>query len=107
MSKKRKTKKERLIERIRTIIEQDGSFTTGDVDASSSPIYKSFGKDSHALCERFFKNDVGIDFYVNKFVTDTEMVSYEELDTNTLEEILFLAEEWSVICYKTMKRAQD
>lgn len=107
MAKKRKTKKERLIERIKTIIEQDGSFTTGDVEASSSPVYKSFGKDSHALCERFYKHGVGVDFYVHEFVTDSEEVYYSDLDINTLEDILSLAEEWSVICYKTMKRASD
>lgn len=107
MAKKRKTKKERLIERIRTIIEQDGSFTTADVMAQSSPVVKTMGKNSSMLAERFGKNGVDCDIYVHETVTDSDTVEYEDMDVDVLEEILYLAEEWSVICYKTMKRASD
>ena len=107
MAKKRKTKKERLIERIRTIIEQDGSFTTADVMAQSSPIVKTMGKNSCMLAERFGKNGADCDIYVHETVTDSDTVEYEDMDVDLLEEILSLAEEWSVICYKTMKRASD
>lgn len=107
MAKKRKTKKERLIERIRTIIEQDGSFTTADVMAMSSPIVKTMGKNSYMLAERFGKNGADCEIYVHDTNTESDTVEYEDMSTNLLEEILSLAEEWSVICYKTMKRASD
>ncbi len=107
MAKKRKTKKERLIERILKIIDQDGSFTTSDVLERSSLVIKTMGKNSSMLAERFGKNGVDCDIYVHKTVTDSDTVEYEDMDADVLEEILNLAEEWSVICYKTMKRATD
>lgn len=107
MAKKRKTKKERLIERIRTIIEQDGNFTTADVMATSSPVVKTMGKNSCMLAERFNKNGADCNIYVHDTQTESDTVEWEDLSIDTLEEILSLAEEWSVICYKTMKRASD
>lgn len=107
MAKKRKTKKERLIERIRTIIKQDGNFTTADVMATSSPVVKTMGKNSCMLAERFNKNGADCNIYVHDTQTESDTVEWEDLSIDTLEEILSLAEEWSVICYKTMKRASD
>ena len=107
MAKKRKTKKERLIERIRTIIEQDGNFTTADVMATSSPVVKTMGKNSCMLAERFNKHGADCEIYVHDINTDSDTVEYEDMSMDVLEEILSLAEEWSAICYKTMKRASD
>lgn len=107
MAKKRKAKKERLIERIKTIIEQDGNFTTADVMATSSPVVKTMGKNSCMLAERFGKNGVDCDIYVHETKTESDTVEWEDMTVDVLEEILSLAEEWSVICYKTMKRASD
>lgn len=107
MAKKRKTKKERLIERIKTIIEQDGSFTTADVMAQTSPVVKTIGKNSCMLAERFGRNGVDCDIYVHETKTESDTIEWEDMTVDVLEEILSLAEEWSVICYKTMKRASD
>lgn len=107
MAKKRKTKKERLIECIKTIIEQDGSFTIGEIDGASSPIWKSMNDNHNALLEKFYKDSAKAIFYVHEQETDSEDVEYKDLSIDILEEILSLAEEWSVICYKTMKRASS
>lgn len=107
MAKKRKTKKERLIERIQTIIQQNGNFTTADVEAQSSPVYKTINNNIHALIESFKLDDVEVIYYVRAEEVYWEYVAYKELDVDTLEEILLLAEEWSAECYKTNKRISN
>jgi len=106
-TKKRLTKKERLINRIREIIKQDGAFSMADVEAQSSPVHKTIGKNTSALVERCRLNDVDIQIYVHETATEEDEVEYKDLDIDTLEEILILAEDWSAISYKTMKRASN
>src|SRR5258708_15583721 len=98
--KKRKTKKQRLIEKILAIIAEHGSFSTADVQATSSPVVKTMGKDSCMLAERFGKNGVDCSIYVHETETETDTVDYEDLTVSTLEEILWLAEDWDTDCYK-------
>lgn len=70
MAKKRLTKKEILIGKIKNIIQQDGEFKNVEVNYS-------------------------------------EETDFEDFDIEALEEILILAEDWSLECYKTMKRASN
>nr|WP_298659017.1 hypothetical protein [uncultured Flavobacterium sp.] len=97
MTKKRTTKKERLIERIRSIIEQDGIFTTADVMASSSPVVKTMGKNSYMLAEKFGKNGADCNIYVHDIETESDTLEYEKMTIDVLEGILLLAEKWSTI----------
>ena len=96
-----------FINKIKNIINQDGVFTTKDVQAETSPVYKTFKKGSFALIESFNKEDVEVVFYIKDEECDRDEFEYETLDNETLEEILKLAEDWSVICYKTAKRCAD
>lgn len=100
-------KKEKLIEKIRTIIKEWGSFDTSDVQATSSPVYNTMGKDSSALIERFNLDDVDIVMYVHETETGEDSVEYDKLDTDTLEEILELAKEYKEIMKNTMDKCKN
>lgn len=99
--------KELIIESIKAIIAEYGSFTTADVEATSSPVINSMSKDCHELGERFDMNGVNTIIYVHETESGGGFVNYEELDENTLEEILLLAQDWESSELKTQKRIKD
>lgn len=88
-----KTKKS-VISKIKAIIEDFGSFSCADVEATSSPVIASLGKDTHQLAEHFYKDKVEAVIYVHDNDTSTDYIPYEKLDLDTLEEIHALALEW-------------
>ena len=87
-------KKDTLIKKIKAIIEDYGAFNTGDVEATSSPVYTTMGKNSCALIEGFGNKNVGITMYIHETETGSDSAVYEDLAVDTLEEILELAEQW-------------
>lgn len=106
ISKKEAKQKQQVIDRINNLIELNGPFTTADVMATSSPVIRS-GKKTCTLAERFHRNSCeGVD-YVHETETGSDDYEYEDLDLDVLHEILFLAEDWDTICYKTMKRCSN
>jgi len=106
----RKSKKQELIERIKSIINEWGSFSVGEVEADCSPCVNSMGR-LVALAEHFNAENVGIEVYEpTSFSSDSQesyTMTYEELEVEVLEEILILAEEYEAISYKTEKRCKD
>lgn len=87
------TKKD-IIKKIKAIIADYGAFTTADVEAMSSPVIKTLGKDTCQLAERFDLHKVEAVIYVHESETGSDYISYEDLDKNTLTEILSLAKDW-------------
>jgi len=88
--------KEKLIEKIKSIIKDYGSFTIGELDGGTSIEYFSLGKIVF-LIESFNHNNVEVFTYDS--IKDDElesgnMVNYEELSDEILEEIAELAEDW-------------
>ena len=96
-----------VIDQIKRLIELNGSFTTADVQATSSPVISAINKDHYVLAERFHKNSCEGFEYVHETETGSDDYEYERLDLDTLQEILFLAEDWDTICYKTEKRCSN
>ena len=86
--------KQNLIKKIKNIIKEVGSFSTADVEATSSPVIASIGKNTHQLAERFYNDGVTAMTYVHETETDQELMAYEKLDNDTLKEILSLAKDW-------------
>jgi hypothetical protein len=90
--------KENLIEQIKETIKDYGAFSTGEVEASCSPIVPNQKGNLTHLVERFNFNFVQVEVYGNwENSIDSYNLSYEELDKETLEEILELCQAWQEI----------
>ena len=105
-TKKRITKKERLISNIRKIIDKCGATNTAELQLDCSPCYASVGN-STSLVEKFNLNDVDIVTYNKDVEIEEFTLSYDELKTDLLEEILSRLEDYDVDMDKTMKRCKD
>jgi len=99
--------KRTIIKRIKTIIENYGSFSVADVEGESSPLINSMGKDNVILAERFTKDDVEGVTYVHETVVGYCDYAYEDLSKDTLSDILVLAELYEVDQEKTLKRCSN
>lgn len=100
-------KKKTIIEKINSIIEKNGSFTTADVMAMQSPLINSVGKSTFVLAETFHKHSCEGVVYVHDREEGSDDYDYDDLSEDVLYEILLLAEEWDAICYKTEKRSSS
>ena len=98
--------KRTIIKRIKTIIQNHGSFSVGEIGAESSPIVESFGS-TFVLAESFDINNATLVTYVNDSEVDENYVVYHELSKEVLEEILFLAEMFETDQEKTLKRISN
>jgi len=102
--------KRTIIKRIKTIIENYGSFDVAEVQADCSPCVTAPGNHTH-LAEGFNLNGVTVNVYApNGFsgdpIDDYEL-NYEELSKDILEEILFLADLFETDQEKTIKRCAN
>ena len=90
-------KKEEIIKKIKEIIAEFGGFGVGEVEADCSPCVGSLGN-YVGLAEEFNLNGVEVNVYMpSGFSSDPEDeygMTYEELDTDVLEEILLLCEKY-------------
>lgn len=102
----RKSEKQKLIDKIKSIINEWGSFSVGEVQADCSPCVKSIGSLT-ALAERFGSNVDVVVYDKNGNEHDSYTMAYEELDVDVLEEILTLAEQYEASEYKTFKRCRN
>lgn len=106
----RKSEKQKLIEKIKSIINEWGSFSVGEVQADCSPCVNSMGG-LVALAEQFNAEDVGIEVYEPESFSSDSMESYtmnyEDLSIEVLEEIFLLAEQYEADQYKTFKRCSN
>jgi hypothetical protein len=102
-----RNERQEVIDRIRNLIELNGSFTTADVQATSSPVINAVNRNHYILAERFHKDSCEGFEYVHEPETGSDDYEYNGLDLDTLYEILYLAEDWDTICYKTEKRCSN
>ena len=105
--------KKSIIRKIQRIIEEWGSFGSGEVEVGGethSPCVNSMGN-LVALAEYFNKEGAGVNVYDPSSMScdeiDSYIVDYEELPLSVLEEILELCEQYEVDNEKTMKRISD
>lgn len=99
--------KNKIITEIKTIIERWGSLTTADLETNQSPVYNQINKDHFSLIERFNQLDVEVVTYIHETEVDTFNVSYEELDEDTLYDILGELENYDVMMDKTIDSCRD
>jgi len=99
--------KNAIIKNIKAIIEKFGSFTTADVEAESSPVIATLGKDTCQLAETFNLHKVTAVTYVHETETNEDFILYEDLKKDVLEDILRLAENYEADQLKTLKRCAN
>ena len=89
--------KKELITEIKEIISEYGGFGTGEVQASYSPSVQNQKGNLDHLIERFNLLDVEVDVYDDEVEVDNYTLTYDDLDEETLEYILELAQAYREI----------
>ena len=99
--------KRTIIKKIKTIIENYGTFNIGEVEGADGICVNEMGN-LVALVEYFNGTTIEVNVYdPNSFSSDPiddYELTYEELDKDTLEQILFIAELFETDQEKTIKR---
>lgn len=98
--------KEEKISRIKEIIKEWGETSTAELQADCSPCISCIG-DHSVLVERFSYDDVGIFEYVGGVEVGENDITYEELEEEVIDEILYLLEDYDTDNFKTMRRCED
>lgn len=102
-----KTEKEQAIDKIKTIIKEWGGFAISDLEfGADSPIINQIS-DLTILAEKFGLDTCTGVTYQNEIETDTDHFRYEDLDLDTLLDIVELADQWDVESFKTQQRIED
>lgn len=105
------TKEEQIAEIKRMIRNEfNGSTTTCELEADSSPCISSVGTNKmnvSTLVETFNYDDVEIVTYNNETEIASDNLSYEELSEDIVDEIYHLLENKIVDNEKTWKRCQN
>jgi hypothetical protein len=88
-----------LIVEIKEIIDNYGTFGVGEVEASCSPSVPNQKGNLNHLIEHFNKESVDVEVWSEQLgeSVDDYSLTYEELDVETLEEILELCQAWQEI----------
>jgi hypothetical protein len=99
---------EKMIQKIKRIIEEYGAFSTFDVSADSSPVIGTLGS-AFMLAEYFNLHSVDGYLYLNgdENERDIEEISYEDLSEDCLGEIEILAQNWEAENLQTEKRISN
>lgn len=99
--------RKKLINKIKNIVAEWGSFNINEVEHEECPVLSGFGTCHTVLIERI--NNVGVDIthYVNEIATDENNIEYEVLSTDMLKEVLRIAENYKVDCDKSFERSQN
>ena len=97
------------IGRIKSIIENWGSTTSGELALEASPCVNSLaGGDVCELVESFNLDDVDTVVYDRKGnELDYNSYTYEELSEDIIDEIFDIMENYDVDMEKTMERCRD
>ena len=108
--KQNNMQKKTIIKRIKSIIENYGTFNIGEVDGADGICVNEMGN-LVALAEYFNGTTIEVNVYEpSSFssdpISDYEL-TYEELTKETLEHILFVAELYETDQEKTIKRCAN
>ena len=100
-------KKEKIIKQIKSIIEKHETFSIGEVEGANGICVNGMGN-LVAVAEYFNGTTIEVNIYdANSFSSDPiddYELTYEELDKEILEQILFVAELYEADQEKTLKR---
>lgn len=80
--------KKKLIEKIKAIIAEIGSTSTGEMQSNYSQVYKDIGKNHFMLVEGYNAENISVVEYVHEVVTSEFYATYEDLKGWQLKEVL-------------------
>lgn len=80
--------KKQIIEKIKNIIREIGSTSTGEMQSNYSQLYRSVGKDHFFLVEGYNLENISVVEYVHEVVTNEFYAPYEDLKAWQLSEVL-------------------
>ena len=102
--------KRTIIKRIKTIIDNYGSFSIGEVEGADGICVNEMGS-LVSLAEYFNGTTIDVNIYEPSSFSSDEIdsyeLTYEELSKEVLEEILFVAELYETDQEKTLKRISN
>lgn len=87
--------KKQLILKIKKLISEIGSTSTGEMQSNYSQMYKSIGKDHFMLVEGYNADNISVVEYVHEVVTHEFYAPYEDLKAWQLKEILAELKEYA------------
>ncbi len=87
--------KKELILKIKKLISEIGSTSTGEMQSNYSQMYKSIGKDHFMLVEGYNADNISVVEYVHEVVTHEFYALYEDLKAWQLKEILAELKEYA------------
>ena len=96
----------KLINDIKKIIAEHGSFNMRDVQNEESPIISIIGR-TNEVADSFDVSGVSTTIYVDETETDNDYHFYEDLSSEVLESILEVCESYKTDNEKTMERCQS
>ena len=99
------TQKKTIIKKIKAIISNVGYTTTADMESGSSPVHRSVGKDHFELAEGFAEKVKIVEYIGEMKITDYEL-EYEDLDKDTLENILYELETYKALLTRIITLAK-
>lgn len=97
--------KEKLINDIKRIVAEQGSFNYSDVAGESAFIISTVGK-TNEIIDSFDVSGISTNLFVNGHEIDSDYHFYEDLTEDALEEILLVCENYETDNDKTMKRCK-
>jgi hypothetical protein len=100
--------KRTIIKKIKQIIREHGDFQSYDIPRNSL-FFKQLTNRISQFVEGFQLDFVEVYTYISDDdnETDIESYQYEDIDENTLGEILSYVEEWEALSLKTEKRCKN
>ena len=102
--------KKAVIEKIKSVILDYGSFSLYEVDGAEGVSVNSMGN-LVAVAEEFNANTIGVNVYDTSSSNSNEIdfyeMNYDELSESTLEDILFIVELYEADQSKTIKRCSN
>jgi hypothetical protein len=104
------TTKEKQITRIKSIITEWGSTTSGELCLESSPCVNSIDAGKHGivqLIEGFNANDVDTVTYDDEIELSEDSIAYEDLSEELIDEIYNIIEEYENDNIKSFDSCKD
>ena len=103
--------KQELIERIKNIIKVNGCFSISELEGETPSICSGELGNYVGLLEYFTENYVEQNIYdptsMSSDAIDSVETEYEAFNEDTLQEILFVCEQWEAECIRTDKRISN
>ncbi len=98
--------KEKLINDIKRIVAEQGSFNYSDVEGETALIISTVGK-TNEIIDSFDVSGVSTNLFVDGHEIDNDYHFYEDLTEDVLEDILAVCESYETGNEKTFKRSQS